>query len=253
MVLARPSESASQDRRSKAWKASLSGVATVDIAAVAMDNGMTEQSRNSYLARPKSGKGAGVLVLHAWWGLNGFFRDFCDRLAGEGFIALAPDLFSGKVARTIEEAEQLTSQLNEPEDMPPLVLAAAEELSKHSLDGGLAAIGFSFGAYWARWLAQEKPELIRAVTIFYSNGWNIQPSNAAYLGHFAETDPYITREGIEELERGLKAFDRPTTFYTYPGTGHWFMETNRPDAYSERAARLAWERTIAFLREHLGT
>jgi carboxymethylenebutenolidase len=212
---------------------------------------MTEQSHNRYLAVPKSGKGAGVLVLHAWWGLNDFFRDFCDRLAGEGFLALAPDLFSGKVARTIEEAQQLNSQLNEPEDIPPLVLSAAEELSKHSSSKTLGAIGFSFGAYWARWLAQEKPELIRAVTIFYSNGWNIQPSNAAYLGHFAETDPYITKDGIKELEQALKAFNRPTTFYTYPGTGHWFMETDRPDAYNAQAAQLAWERTIAFLHEHL--
>jgi carboxymethylenebutenolidase len=64
-------------------------------------------------------------------------------------------------------------------------------------------------------------------------------------------DPYPTKEAIEELERGLKAINRPTIFYTYPGTGHWFMETDRPDAYSAQAAQLAWERTIAFLHEHL--
>jgi carboxymethylenebutenolidase len=212
---------------------------------------MTEYPHEYYLAIPKSSEGAGVLVLHAWWGLNAFFRELCDRLAGEGFVALAPDLFSGRVARTIEEAEQLNSQLNEAEEMPPLVLSAAEELAKHASRHGLGVIGFSFGAYWARWLAQERPDLIRAVTIFYSNGWNIQPSNAAYLGHFAETDPYITKEGIEDLRQSLEAQDRPTTFYTYPGTGHWFMEADRPDAYSEQAAQLAWERTIAFLREHL--
>lgn len=212
---------------------------------------MTEQSHIPYLSVPKSGTGPGVLVLHAWWGLNDFIRDFCDRLAAEGFTTLAPDLFSRRVARTIEEAEQLTSQLNETEDMPPLVLAAADELRKHSSSRTVGVVGFSFGAYWARWLAQERPDLIRAVTIFYGNGWNVQPSNAAYLGHFAETDPYITKEGIEELERELKAINRPTTFHTYPGTGHWFMETDRPDAYNAEAAQLAWERTIAFLREHL--
>jgi len=92
---------------------------------------MTEQPNNRYIAVPRSGKGAGVLVLHAWWGLNDFFRGFCDRLAREGFVVLAPDLFSGKVARTIEQAEQLTSQLNETEDIPPLVLSAFDELSKH--------------------------------------------------------------------------------------------------------------------------
>jgi carboxymethylenebutenolidase len=214
---------------------------------------VTEQSHNPYLSVPKSGTGPGVLVLHAWWGLNDFFRGFCDRLAAEGFMALAPDLFSGRVARTIEEAQQLTSQLNETEDMPPLVLAAANELSEHSSSSTVGVVGFSFGAYWARWLAQERPDLIRAVTVFYGNGWNVQPSNAAYLAHFAETDPYTTKEGIEELEQGLKAINRPTIFYTYPGTGHWFMETDRPDAYSPQAAQLAWERTTAFLHQHLKT
>ena len=65
---------------------------------------MSEISQNSYLALPKSGKGAGVLILHAWWGLNDFFKDFCQRLALEGFVALAPDLYHGKIATTVDEA-----------------------------------------------------------------------------------------------------------------------------------------------------
>lgn len=214
---------------------------------------MTEQSHQGYLAVPKSGTGPGVVVLHAWWGLNDFFRGFCDRLAAEGFMALAPDLFSGKVAATIEQAEELTSRLNETDDMPPLVLAAANDLSQRSSGRSLGVIGFSFGAYWARWLAQERPDLIRAVTIFYGNGWNVRPSDAAYLGHFAETDPYTSTEAVEELEQALRGFKRPTKFHTYPGTGHWFMEADRPQAYDAQASQLAWERTVAFLREHLRT
>lgn len=212
---------------------------------------MTEQSPNYYLAVPKSGNGPGVLVLHAWWGLNDFFKEFCDRLAQEAFVALAPDLFSGRIARTIEEAEELNPEMNEPEDMPPLVLAAFEELKKHASGNALGTIGFSFGAYWARWLAEEKPESIRAVTIVYSDGWNIRESNAEYLVHFAETDPYMSEEAKKEMEARLKALQLPTTFHTYPGTGHWFMESDRPDTYNAEAAKLAWERTIAFLRERL--
>lgn len=207
-----------------------------------------------HLAVPKSGKGPGVLVLHAWWGLNDFIRGFCDRLAQEGFVALAPDLFSGKVAKTIEEAEKLTSQLNEQEDMPPLVLAAFEELSKQpGRTGALATIGFSFGAYWARWLAQEKADWVRAVNVFYGNGWNVQQSNAAYQYHFAESDPYVSAEDKEGLEESLNALGRPVAFHTYPGTGHWFMETDWPDAYNAEAAKQAWERTIAFLHNQLGS
>jgi len=217
---------------------------------------MTGPIPNWYLAVPRSGNGAGVLVLHAWWGLNDFFRDFCDRLAQEGFVALAPDLFSGKIARTIEEAERLLSQGNEEQDVSPMVLPAVDDLSKHPAvtGNGLGIVGFSMGAYWALWIAQQKPELIRAVTLFYGTdggSGDYRQSQAAYLGHFAETDPYETNSGIQELEKNLKGANRPTTFYTYPGTGHWFAEKDRPDAYNAQAAQRAWDRTTAFLHDQL--
>jgi carboxymethylenebutenolidase len=195
-------------------------------------------------------------VLHAWWGLNDFFRGFCDRLAQEGFVALAPDMYAGKVARTIEEAEQFKSQWDEEQEVPPVILPAVEDLSKRTAinDRGLGVVGFSMGAYWALWLALKKPELIRAVTLFYGTnggGGDFRQSKAAYLGHFAERDPYETESGIQELEKNLKGANRPTTFYTYPGTGHWFFEQDRPEAYQAQAAQLAWDRTIAFLHDQL--
>jgi carboxymethylenebutenolidase len=217
---------------------------------------MSEQTSNRYLAVPPSGKGTGVLVLHAWWGLNDFFRDFCDRLAQEGFVALAPDLFSGKVARTVTEAERHLSEFNEEQEVPPIVLSAVDDLRKHpAVTGdGLGAVGFSLGAYWALWLAQQVPEWVRAVTVFYGTnggGGDFQQSKAAFLGHFAEMDPYETVEVIQALEKNLRGANRPTTFYTYPGTGHWFFEKDRSDAYNAQAAQLAWVRTSAFLQEQL--
>jgi dienelactone hydrolase len=71
---------------------------------------MNEVSQNHYLAVPKTGSGPGLLVLHAWWGLNDFIKGFCDRLTGEGFVALAPDLYHGKIASTVDEAKQLRSK-----------------------------------------------------------------------------------------------------------------------------------------------
>ncbi len=215
------------------------------------------QARN-FLAIPPSGRGPGVLVLHAWWGLNNFFRDFCDRLAHEGFVALAPDMFSGTIARTIEEAEQHLSQWNEEQEVPPILLPALDDLSQHAaVDGhGLSVIGFSMGAYWALWLAQKKPELIRAVTLFYGpngGGGDFQKSTAAFLGHFAEKDPYENDTTIQALENNLKGVHRPAQFYTYPGTGHWFFENDRQDAYNPQAAQLAWQRTLTFLYDTITT
>jgi carboxymethylenebutenolidase len=214
---------------------------------------MTQTQLQSYLALPSTGKGPGVLVLHAWWGLNDFFRGFCDRLAQEGFVALAPDMFSGKIARTIAEAEQHLSEFNEEQEVTPIVTSAVENLRKHPAvtSEGLGVIGFSLGASWALWLAQQKPEWMRAVTLFYGTnggGGDFQHSKAAFLGHFAEKDPYETAETIQALEDNLRGANRPTTFYTYPGTGHWFFEKDRPDAYNPAAASLAWDRTLAFLK-----
>ena len=217
---------------------------------------MPTSQLHNYLAVPATGNGPGVLVLHAWWGLNDFFRGFCDRLAQAGFVALAPDLFGGKIVTTVEEAEQHMSQWNQEQDVPPVILSAIEDLSKHpAVTGhGLAVVGFSLGAYWTLWLAQKKPEVMRAVVLFYGTdggGGDFHESKAAYLGHFAENDPYEPQSGIQELEKNLKGVDRPVTFYTYPGVGHWFFEKDRPEAYQAQAAQLAWERTLAFLNDSI--
>jgi carboxymethylenebutenolidase len=213
---------------------------------------MNASPSQGYLATPSSGTGPGILVLHAWWGLNDFFRGFCDRLAQQGYTALAPDLFSGEIAHTIEEAQQHQSTWDEARAVPPIILSALEDLNKRVAPtaSGLGVIGFSMGGYWSLWLAQHKPELIKTVVLFYGTdggSGDYQQSKAAYLGHFAELDPYESSSGIHTLENNLQVASRPVTFYTYPGTSHWFFENDRPDAYQPQAAQLAWDRTIAFL------
>jgi carboxymethylenebutenolidase len=217
---------------------------------------MSTSLYQGYLATPSSGTGPGILVLHAWWGLNDFFRGFCDRLAQHGFVAYAPDLFSGQVASTIKEAEQHQSQWDEARAVPPIILPAVEDLRKRvsTCTPQLGVIGFSMGAYWALWLAQKEPELIQAVVLFYGSdggSGDYQQSKAAFMGHFAENDPYETASGIQALENNLRAANRPVTIYRYPETSHWFFEQDRPDAYQAQPAQLAWDRTLNFLSKTL--
>jgi carboxymethylenebutenolidase len=206
-----------------------------------------------FLARPPAGSGPAVLALHAWWGLNDFFRSFCTRLANEGFLVFAPDLFHGATAARIEDAEQLVSK-ERPEQVAEEVTAALEFLHGHEAARGEPAgvIGFSFGAYYAVQLSCSRPESVRAVVLFYGIGeGDFEKARAMYLGHFGENDEYEPAAGVQELENALRQAGRPVEFHTYPGTGHWFFESDRPGPYHPRAAEVAWERTLSFLRREL--
>jgi carboxymethylenebutenolidase len=207
---------------------------------------------DGFLAVPAAGSGRGVLVLHAWWGLNDTIKALCTRLADAGFVAFAPDLYHGKVADTIEGAEALVEALNANNAQAKAEVAGAAAFLRERAGeaGGLAVIGFSLGAYFALDLASADPEHVRAVVLFYGTGdADVSASRAAYLGHFAENDPYEAAEYVDALEAALRAAGRPVTFHRYPGTGHWFFEPDRSDAYDPAAEALAWERTLAFLRE----
>ena len=209
-----------------------------------------DQNARGYLARPERGEGPGVLVLHAWWGLNDTMRAVCTRLAEAGFIAFAPDLYHGKVAATIADAEILVKALDSNQATAD-VADATRFLNERAgqADRGLAVIGFSLGASYALDLAAADPEHIRAVVLFYgTGGGDFSTSRAAYLGHFAEDDPYEPQPNVDELEEALRSAGRPVTFYRYPGAGHWFFEPDRIDAYNQAAASLAWDRTLASLR-----
>jgi len=199
----------------------------------------------------------GVLVLHSWWGLNEFFRRFCDRLAAAGFVALAPDLFGGKVANTEAEARSLRAQASAARKEPAYryLIRMIGELAEHGTvkAGGIAVVGFSMGGHWAYWLAQ-RPELPIAATVtFYAvrNG-TYASSNSSFLAHFAEDDPWVSRASIRKLDKSMTAAGKEHQFHTYPGTRHWFFEENRADAFDAGASELAWERTITFMRQTIG-
>jgi carboxymethylenebutenolidase len=214
---------------------------------------MSQPQPQGFLAVPPGGNGGGVLVLHAWWGLNDTIRKTCAQLAEAGFVAYAPDLYRGKVATIIAEAEQLSSALDVQQARADITEAVKflSERSAHS-GQGLAVIGFSLGAYYALELSNTDPGHIRAVVVFYGTGhFEYSASKAEYLGHFAEADQYESDADVKGLEASLRRAGRPVTFYRYAGTGHWFFEPDRADAYHQAAATLSWDRTLAFLKKSL--
>ncbi|MCC7448303.1 MAG: dienelactone hydrolase family protein [Anaerolineae bacterium] len=210
---------------------------------------MSTTQPDGYLAIPPAGKGRAVLVLHAWWGLNDTIKNICKRLSDAGYVAFAPDLYHGKLTDQIPEAEALAAALDKNVSRARADLAdAVMFLKERAGANSLAVIGFSLGAFYALDLSVNTPESIRSVALFYGTGpADFSQSKADYLGHFAETDEFEPPSNVDSLEEALRQAGRPVTFYRYSGTGHWFAEPDRVQAYNPAAAKLAWDRTMTFL------
>ena len=211
---------------------------------------MLHTQPDGYLAIPPTGNGSAVLVLHAWWGLNDTMRAFCTRLAASGFVTFAPDLYHGKVADTIAGAETLSSALDTKQARADI--AEATSSSTNVPVRPTMALRW-LASHWAPIFAFDfsvtAPEYIRSVVIFYgTRPGDYSSSQATYLGHFAETDEFEPQADVDKLEAALRHAGRPVSFYHYSGTGHWFFEPDRGQAYNQAAASLAWDRTLAFLR-----
>lgn len=191
-----------------------------------------------------------VVVFHPWWGLNDDVIAYADRLAGAGFSVVAPDLVRGRVASTVEEAERLSSEMDEAH-ANAVALAAVDRMAAADGTAKIGAVGFSMGAPWAMWCAAKRPAVAASV-VYYGTleGSSLTGASVPVLGHFAEADPYEPDESVLAFERTLRDAGRRVVIHRYPGTGHWFAEPSR-DAWRPEAAELAFERTVAFFREHL--
>lgn len=203
-----------------------------------------------YLALPEQANAPGVLVLHAWWGLNSFFSNLCDRLAAEGFVAFAPDLNAGRVAQTIDEAKQIMSELDFGRKQ---AVAAAAIDFLHSRPEvrkePLSLIGFSMGAAWSLALASALPEANQKAVLFYGAGEaDYSKIKAELLGHYSDIDEWEEIDYVRQVEADMQSAGVTTTFHIYPGLSHWFFEDNRPE-FDPQAADVAWKRTLEFLRK----
>ena len=206
------------------------------------------KSANAYLASPTSG-GPGVLVLHAWWGLKPFFKQVCDQLAEQGFTALAPDLYQGRIANTIDEAKALLEK-RDLELMGDTVKAAKNHLVSLRMGKPIGVLGFSMGAGWSVVVATHEPDVAAAVLFYGVEGADFSQVKAKALGHFAENDEWEPLDGVRAMEQEMKNAGVNVTFHFYPNVGHWFVESDRPE-YDPAAASLAWDRTFEFLKKNL--
>ncbi|MCH8026016.1 MAG: dienelactone hydrolase family protein [Chloroflexi bacterium] len=209
-----------------------------------------------YLAMPASGSGPGVVVIQEWWGLVPHIKDICDRLAGEGFVALAPDLYHGETTAEPDEAGKLMMDMKIDEAAKDMS-GAVDYLAGHdaATGGKVGCVGYCVGGGLSLYLASLKPE-IGACVVYYGVLPGAQPDfaniQAPVLGHYAENDNTASPAAARELEGNLRSLGKEVEFHIYPGTEHAFFNDTRADVYDADAAKLSWERTLPFFRAHLG-
>ncbi|HEY0366180.1 MAG TPA: dienelactone hydrolase family protein [Pyrinomonadaceae bacterium] len=208
-----------------------------------------------YLATPKQGSGPGVIVIQEWWGLVDHIKDLCDRFAEEGFVALAPDLYHGKSAKSPDEAGRLMMAMR-IDDAERDLSAAVEYLTiqDSTTSEKVGVVGFCMGGALALYTA-TKNDNVGACVVFYGGHPKVKPDlpnlNAPVLGLYAENDRSVTPDSVRALEREVKALGKPIEVVIYSGADHGFFNDTRPEVYNAEASADAWQRTIAFLREHL--
>jgi carboxymethylenebutenolidase len=211
---------------------------------------------SGYLARPRAkGKRPAVIVIHENRGLNPHIEDIARRLALEGFLAFAPDLLSisGGTPPDEDKARDLHTKTDQ-KDMTAAAAAAVPFMASHAEStGNVGAVGFCFGGGVVNRMAVERPDLKAGVAYY-----GIQPAadqvpsiKAALLLQYGGLDERINA-GIPAYEQALKANGKNFTIYIYPNVNHAFNNDTGGARYNKEAADLAWSRTLAFFKEHLG-
>ena len=211
---------------------------------------------DGYLATPRGGRGPGVVVIQEWWGLVDHITDLCERISYEGFFALAPDLYHGEKTKSPDEAGKLMMAMNIGEAAKDMYGAANYLIA---LDGSapkkVAAIGFCMGGQLALSAACEFPELFAAAVDFYGLHPQVKPDVSRLSGpvqfHFANRDKSTPPDKANALIQQIRDAGKEVEPYFYDAD-HAFFNDTRPTVYNEEAAKLAWERTLAFLKRWSG-
>ena len=209
-----------------------------------------------YYAKPKGAKGdlPGLIVIHEWWGLNDNIRAMTRRLAGEGYQALAVDLFGGAVADNPDAAmKQVNNVLQNTGPAEENLKRAAAYLENKGAKK-LGVIGWCFGGGWSLATAMLVPDKIDATVIYYgrleTDPKKLSAIQSPILGLFGAADSSIPIATIRQFEDALKKLGKPVEIKIYEGAGHAFANSSGGN-YRPEAAKDAWQRTTAFFAKNL--
>ncbi|MFZ1342911.1 dienelactone hydrolase family protein [Thiothrix eikelboomii] len=207
------------------------------------------------LALPAAEKAPAVILIHEWWGLNDQIKAVAAELANLGYVALAVDLYGGKVASTPDEAKALMGDLD-PEIAKETMVGWVDYLKKHPrVNGKVATLGWCFGGGWSLNTSIATP--VDATIIYYGNvtktANDLKALNGPVLGQFGKLDKSINQEMVSGFEQEMDKAGKKDrlTVYWYDADHAFANPTGA--RYDEANAKLAWERTLEFLKTHLGT
>ncbi len=212
-----------------------------------------------YLARPaEADRGLpGLLVIHEWWGLNDNIRGMAERLAGEGYLVLAVDLYQGEIATEPKSAMRLMQRLEaDPASAAENLRQAYAYLDQATGGGRIGVIGWCLGGRWALQAALLLPEELDAAVIYYGR-LTTDPAELArlqmpVLGNFAGKDPLIPRDMVEAFATTMRSLGKSVDVKIYPDARHAFANPSGT-TYDAAAADDAWQRSLAFLASTLGS
>lgn len=211
---------------------------------------------SGYLAKPEGGQGPGVIVLQERWGLDDHIRRVCDRLADEGFFAVAPDLYRCEPTTQLEEAERRMAALSMEQAEKDMRGAVDHLVTLEGVSGDrVGAIGFFLGSGLAIRAAAADPRVGPVVSYSYlmpHGRPDFSRISGPVLGHFGTADEFVSVEDARALEKQLREAGVNAAFQYHVGAGHsFFNNSDRFGTYDTTAAERSWERTVAFLRDRV--
>ena len=197
-----------------------------------------------------------VIMIHEWWGLNDNIKAMADRLAAEGYIVFAVDLYGGATAENGADARELmTAASEDPESIKSNLRAAYDFVTMTAGAPKVGSLGWCFGGGWSLQTAMLYPDELDATVIYYgrvtSDQELLRPISSPILGIFAADDQGIKLEDVESFRDALGDLYKDHAIHIYPDVGHAFANPTG-QRYNAEAAEDAWRRTLAFLQHHLG-